>query len=229
MESFTPGVLLTAASSDQVTDLLSEQSVDILVFDGLHPPSFAHKFWESDGLSAVLVFDKPLKWVKGASGLGWKVTSVPLTHTAALGGVTGRRGNLNVPFQSQLGAALDPGPLMFEPVGVQTFLSQLVDQTTKGGVSCPPPSAGTFDASADKVLVEQIRAPDCHFVLPSVFAKMGFVQQKFTYQEHLLAIDFPSTASGFLTEVGCAALVLDMICIPVKAIIQVREQLDSGM
>jgi len=58
---------------------------------------------------------------------------------------------------------------------------------------------------------------------------MGFVQQKFTYQEHLLAIDFPSTASGFLTEVGCAALVLDMICIPVKAIIQVREQLDSGM
>jgi len=61
-----------------------------------------------------------------------------------------------------------------------------------------------------------------------VFTKTGFVWQKLTSQERLLAVDFLATASSFLTEAGCAALV-DMIRIPVKAIIQVGEQLDSFM
>jgi len=206
---------------------MSKRPVDIIVFDGLHPPSFTHKFWKSNGLSAVLVFGKPLKWVKGAARVGWKVTSVPLTH-AALGGVTDWRGNLSFAFRPQPGTAADVCSFLFEPVGVQAFLSQLVNQTAKGGVMCPPPSAGAVDVATDQVSLERIQAPDSRFVLPSVFTKTGFVRRKLTSQERLLALDFPSTASGSLTEAACTALV-GMIRTPVKAVVQVGEQLDFHM
>jgi len=173
-ESFVPATLESASSVDQMMSLLIAQPVDILVFDGLRPPSFTHELWSMGGLAAVLVFGKMLKRVTGSSQAGWKVSSCPLVHSS-FGGVTGWRTNLTVALRRPSQTVGSLGLPQFEPIGVRASLSQLVDWTAKGGISCPPLDAKVFEASMEMVPVDRIRAVGCRFVLPSVFAKTGFV------------------------------------------------------